>query len=303
MLERFARFLLKRNRNAALVAFLCSIFPIFLGSISVMIVALVTLRKGKGAGFSVLAWGILPLLARAFVEKSDVVFASTVIAFVLVWGMAVLLRRYSSWSIVLDVSMFLGVAAVLATLIFREAVVAWWLAHINEYAKLIVEAGYLTADEALTPAQTSGLAHIASGVEVLLLLLLAGFKLALARWWESCVDKTIAFRAELVKTRADRWLLWLFVLLLLAAFGFKSLVCVEALIPLAGGYVVAGLCMLHYWMQGYKYARSALLGFYVVVILFPYAIAFALVLGLVDSGMNLKLKIKNVSKVKLKSEV
>ena len=290
MLERFAHFLLKRSRNAALVAFLCSILPVFFGSISVMIVALVTLRKGEREGFFVLAWGVLPLLARAFVDKSYLFFTAAVIAFVLVWGMATLLRRYSSWSILLEVSALLGVGVVLITLAFHESIVLWWSGHINDYMKVVVDAGYLKADEVLLPAQVLWLAQIASGIEVLVLLLLAGFKLAVARWWEGRVVKTVEFRKELLQTRFNRWALLLFVLLLLAAIGLKAIVFVEALIPLAGLYIVAGLCMLHYWMQGYKYARSALFGFYVVVIIFPYTIALALILGLVDSGLNLKVK-------------
>lgn len=288
MLERFAHFLLKRSRNAALVAFLCSILPAFFGSISVMVVALVTLRKGEREGFFVLAWGVLPLLARAFVDKGYWFIAGAVIAFVLVWGMAALLRRYSSWSIVLEVSALLGVCAVLVTLVFRENVVLWWSAHVSDYMKMIVDAGYLKADEVLSPAQSLRLAQLASGVEVLVLLFLAGFKLALARWWEGRIEKSIGFRKELIQARMARWVLVLFVLLLSAAIGLQSMVFAEALIPLVGCYIVAGLCTLHYWMQGYKYARSALFGFYVVVILFPYAIALALVLGLVDSGVNLK---------------
>ncbi len=290
MLERFAHFLLKRSRNAALVAFLCSILPVFFGSISVMIVALVTLRKGEREGFSVLAWGALPLLARAFVDKSYLFFSAAVIAFVLVWGMAALLRRYSSWSVLLEVSALLGVCAVLVTLVFRENIVVWWSGHISDYMKVIVNAGYLKADEVLSPAQVLWLAQVASGIEVLILLLLAGFKLAVARWWEGRVVKTIEFRQELIQARLDRWALLLFVVLLLAALGLKAIVFVEALIPLVGCYVVAGLCLLHYWMQGYKYARSALFGFYMVMVIFPYAIALALVLGLVDSGLNLKVK-------------
>lgn len=298
MLERFAHFLLKRSRNAALVAFLCSILPVFFGSISVIIVALVTLRKGTKEGFFVLAWGVLPLVARAFVEQSYLFFAAAVSAFLLVWGMAILLRRYSSWSLLLQISAFVTVCVVLFTFAFQESLILWWSSHISSYMKVVVDAGYLNADEVLSSEQVLLLSHMASGVEVLLLLLMASFKLAIARWWEARIVKTIAFRKELLQARLDRWVLLLFVALLLAAIVFKALVFVEALIPLAGFYIVTGLCMLHYWMQGYKYARSALFGFYIVVIIFPYALGFALVLGLVDSGLNLKVRIleSNVKK-------
>ncbi|MCD8525538.1 MAG: hypothetical protein LRY67_07495 [Gammaproteobacteria bacterium] len=66
--------MLKRSRNAALVAFFCSIFPGFLGTLSLIVVAFVTLRRGAKEGFFVLSWGVLPLLAHSFVDQSYLVF-------------------------------------------------------------------------------------------------------------------------------------------------------------------------------------------------------------------------------------
>jgi len=294
MLGRFAHFLLKKSRNAALVAFLCGILPMFFATVSVVIVALVTLRKGEREGFSVLAWGVLPLLARALVDKSYLFLAVTLIAFAVVWGMAAILRHYSSWTVLLEMSALLGVSVVLVTHLFQASIVQWWAGHINDYMQIIVKGGYITADEMLSRSQVLWLAQFASGVEVLLLLLAAGFKLSVARWWEGQVFKKIDFRKELVQTRFNRWALLLFVLLLLAAIALKAMIFVDALIPLAGLYSVAGLCMLHYWMQGYKYARSALTGFYIVLIVFPYVMALVLILGLVDSGLNLRVRIREV---------
>ncbi len=294
MLERFAHFLLKKNGNAALAAFLCSILPVFFGSISTVIVGLVTLRKGEREGFFVLAWGILPLLARAFVDKSYLFFATAAIAFVLVWGMAAIMRHYSSWTVLLEVSALLGVCVVLATLFFRESVVLWWADHINNYMQVIVDREYINASEKLSRSQILWFAQLASGIEVLLLLLVVGVKMAVIRWWEARTFKTVAFRKAFLQMRFSPWALVLFFVLLLAASVLKEIIFVEALIPLAGLYVVSGLCMLHYWMQGYKYARSALIGFYIVLIIFPYAAVLALILGLVDSGFNLRRRISEV---------
>lgn len=296
MLGRFAHFLLKRSRNAALVAFLCGILPVFFASVSVVIVALVTLRKGPREGFFVLAWGILPFLARAYVDKSIVLFVAAMLAFVIVWGMAAILRRYSSWSILLEVSALLGVCVVLMMHFFQESVVQWWAVHINDYMQLVVKEGYINADEVLSHDRVMWIAQLATGIEVLLLLLVAGFKLLVARWWEERAFKVSNLRKEILQIRFNRYALLLFVVLLLAAIVFKALAFVDALIPLTGFYVMAGLCALHFWLQGYKYARSALIGFYIVLIIFPYVMVLALILGLVDSGLNLRVKM-------LKSEV
>lgn len=296
MLGRFAHFLLKRSRNAALVAFLCGILPVFFASVSVVIVALVTLRKGEREGLFVLAWGILPFLARAYVAESYMLFAAALIAYVLVWGMAAILRRYSSWSVVLEVCALLGVCVVLITHFFQESIVQWWATHINDYLQMVVNEGVINADEVLSQDRVLWLAKLATGFEVLLLLVVAGLKLLVARWWEERAFKTGSLRKEILQTRFNRWALLLFVTLLFAASVFRKLVFVDALIPLTGLYVIAGLCALHFWLQGYKYARSALIGFYIVLIIFPYVMVLALILGLVDSGLNLRVKM-------LKSEV
>ncbi|MCD8542055.1 MAG: hypothetical protein LRY69_00995 [Gammaproteobacteria bacterium] len=70
----------------------------------------------------------------------------------------------------------------------------------------------------------------------------------------------------------------------------RSIFVMTMLIPLFGLYVGVGLCMLHSWMQGYRYAWLALSGFYVVLVIFPYVSAFPLILGLVDSGLNLRVR-------------
>lgn len=291
MLSRFAHFLLKKNRNAALVAFLCSILPVFFGSISVIIVALVTLRKGARDGFFVLAWGVLPLLAQAYVDESYLFFATAVLAFMLVWGMAVLLRHFSSWSVLLEVCIFLGVCAVFVSSVFQSAIEQWWIQQINDYMQMAVENGFIQAGDKPSSAALHGLARIAFGVEVLLLILIAGMKLAVARWWEASFCKTIHFRQELLLAKFSRCGLLLFILLALTTLLSKSWLFLDALIPVVGLFIVAGLCMLHYWMQGYKYARLALMGFYIVLIIFPYIVVLPLIFGLVDSGLNLRVKL------------
>jgi hypothetical protein len=291
MLSRFAHFLLKKNKNAAMVAFLCSILPVFLGSISVIIVALVALRKGARDGFFVLAWGILPLLAQAFVEKSYVFFAAAILAYVLVWAMAVILRRCSSWSTLLEVCVLLSVAVVLVSFVFQSQIEQWWVKQIHNYMQMMVDQGLIQTNDKLSEVQVNELANITSGVEMLLLLLMAGFKLAVSRWWEGSVFKKISLRQELLHIKLNRWELLLFFLLVLAAAVTTKMIFVTVLIPVAGFYAIAGLCMLHYWMQGYKYARLALLGFYMVLIVFPYVVVLPLILGLVDSGLNLRVKL------------
>ncbi|MCD8500037.1 MAG: hypothetical protein LRY43_03010 [Gammaproteobacteria bacterium] len=157
--------------------------------------------------------------------------------------------------------------------------------------QIIVDEGILPNDGALSTLQIDFLAQIAIGVEVLLALLAIYFKLALARWWESKLDKRILFKKEMLNARLGYFCL-IFEHFFSCGCDFYRVVffVMTMLIPLFGLYVGVGLCMLHSWMQGYRYAWLALSGFYVVLVIFPYVSAFPLILGLVDSGLNLRVR-------------
>lgn len=293
MLSQFAGFLLRKNRNAAIVAFFCSIFPVFLSSIAIIILALVTLRKGAKAGFFVLAWGVLPMLAQAIVSQAYVLLITGLLAFFLSWIMAILLRRHLSWSLLLEIAMIFSLFIVSVSFIFKSNIEQWWLAHINDYIRMMVDQGFVQEGDVLSKDKILILARLSTGVEFALLLFFAGLKLGLARWWEGKIFKKVHFRQELLKTRLSPWTLFLPFFLGMGAFFFKDyrIFFFSALIPVAGCYALAGLCFLHACMKHYKYASFILLGFYAVLILLPYALVLPSLLGLLDSGLNLRIRL------------
>lgn len=288
MLERWAQFLLKNKNLAACIAFLCGVLPMFFASISAIIVALITLRKGARDGLFVLVWGILPFLARAYVAKSYLLFAVTIAAFILVWVMAVLLRRYASWNVLLDACVLLSVVIVLGIMLLPVDPVAWWQNHINDYIETLTRQGVVNAADKPSAQIILWMAKCATGAEVFFLFFVASMKIMIARWWEGIAFKTKGLRGELLQARLSRWVIALSALLLLAVGLSNNALFLDTLLPIAGFYVIAGLCLLHYWLQGYKYAAVALFGFYTVVVLFPYVLGVVILLGLVDSGFKLR---------------
>jgi len=290
MLARFAFFLLKRSRNAALVAFFCSVFPAFLGAISLIVVAFVTLRKGAKEGFFVLSWAVLPLFAHSFVDESYVMLAVEGVAVILIWGASVVLRYSSSWSLLLQLFSFMSVVVIVLSYPFQVSLEKWWVAHISAYIQMIADEQIFSIHGELSTLQITFLAKIAMGVEVLLVLLGICFKLALARFWESRLYKHISFKKEMLAARLSYSTLILSIVLVAVVILSRSIFVMAILIPLIGLYVAVGLCMLHSWMQGYRHAWLALSGFYVILVIFPYFSAFPLILGLVDSGLNLRVR-------------
>lgn len=289
MLYQLAHFLLKKRSRAAFLAFLCSIFPLMFAPISAVLVALITLCHGRREGFFVLAWGILPLLARAYVEKSVLMFILSAASFLLVWVMALILRRYSSWSMLLNSLAFASIGIVLSVYtLFPGDIVVWWQHHLDNYKQLLAQQDYFPVAEILPPSLLAWLAKLATSFEVFFLFFAAGMKLVAARWWQGLAFKRHIVSQELVQVRLNRWVLALTILLVLCAWVLHQPIFIDMLLPVLGFYILAGLCLLHAILRRYPYARWILFGFYSVVFLFPYTLSLMAILGLVDSGFKLR---------------
>src|SRR5438445_7459400 len=111
LLRRFTDFVLRSRLHAMGAAFALSLVPLFGASIGILIAAFVTLRKGAFEGTLVLCAVMAPYLLSYAMSESEsqsqllLIATATVIAInILTWLLAVVLRRYSNWNIVIEVS-------------------------------------------------------------------------------------------------------------------------------------------------------------------------------------------------------
>lgn len=293
MLKRFADFLLQKRRHAAIVALACGILPAALASFSMVIVALVTLCKGGREGAIVLLWAILPFLAHAYVGKSILLLSVAVLGFILVWGVSLLLRNTNSWVLVIQVCAVLGMIAVFVAHGFCSDLVNWWAGHIQHYLASAEQAAGEDISSKEVVAQVHLLASLATGFEASLIFLLAILKLVFARWWQAIAFNPGGLRKELHQIRLGNLCSGLFFMLAIVAYTTDSMVAFEAMFPLAVALIGAGLSVLHCWLKPYKYALMALFGFYTIVVIFPKALLLVILLGIIDSGFNLRKKMSS----------
>lgn len=287
MLKALAQFLLKKRSNAIVAALLCAVLPAVFVSFSAVIVALVTLRKHAKEGAIVLCWAVLPIIAKAYVLEAYLFLALTLTGFVLTWIMAVLLLHFSSWSFLVQGAAVLGMIVVALLHASGLDLVGWWLVHLASYWQALASSDGSTVSQVIMDKLTV-LASLATGFQTFILLATALLKLAFARWIQAMLVNPGGLRKELHRIRLGRACLVGIVLLFAISWSLSSLPVLDAALPLAGMYVVAGLSALHYWLAPYRYAWPALLGFYVIIVVIPYAILAPLLVGALDSGIDLR---------------
>lgn len=285
MLKSFAHYLLKNRSNAAWVALAFSI-PAFLSTFSIVIVGLVTLRKGAKEGFYVLIWATLPFIAHAYAAKSIAFFVIALSSFVFFWLFALLLKRYGSWSLVLQVAAVVCVVVVAGAHIVYGDVVQMWQSYISE----VIQHSSMFENVQISSASLHAIASVATGVELLFAMVAIMLKLVVARWWQASIFNPGGLRKELLQVRLDKLVLLLFVLLMVLALAYKTFVPIDLLLPLLGAYILAGLSVLHFWLASYRHALLALVGFYIAVAMVPAVLLMVAVFAAVDSVVNLRVK-------------
>ena len=92
--------LIRSRRNAALLSFILVFIPIF-HWFSVIIMALITLRRGAKEGVLILISMLAAIALLTLISGSSAVIYNTVLAMTLVWFLGIILHHTHSWILVL----------------------------------------------------------------------------------------------------------------------------------------------------------------------------------------------------------
>src|SRR5262249_43599497 len=132
LLRRFTDFVLQGRVQAMALAFVCAFIPL-IGSIGILMAALITLRKSVFEGALVTLAATVPYLLGYLSYSADdrttvtlLVIIAMCASNILTWLAAILLRRYGNWSLLLEITGFVGVVAVIAVHLFVPESQQWW---------------------------------------------------------------------------------------------------------------------------------------------------------------------------------
>lgn len=286
-MHKFGQWLLAKNINASIVAFVCALLPAitlpgeFLASI---LVAFVTLRKGAKSGLVVLTWVALPAVAMMFIGKLslfDVLLARCVV----VWVLALLLRQTHSWSLVVTVLAVIGAVGVAFFHVWIADPVSFWSAKLSIYFLQMAE--MLPLPAATIKANVALIAGFATGLLAFVVVAGIFLQLLLARWWQASLFNPGGLSNEARLIRVNPWVSGVYVLTIIGAC-FKQALLVDMMPVLMIPFVIAGFSLLHWWVAQKSQWTWVLILVYLGFVLFPYVSMSVALYGLADSWVDFR---------------
>jgi hypothetical protein len=292
-LHRSASYVMRGRQQAIIIGLLFTILPL-LGWVSNVIIALVTLRKGAKEGAIVLLWVILPVVVVASLGNPWIALYNIVGGSLFGYLLACILGQTQSWQRVLEVSLFLGLIAVLLIHLFIPDVNGWWVKQLSHYALLIKEQFNFT----INTERLQFFTKFASGFQVAFLTLGVLTNLVLARGLQSMLYNPGQLRPELETVRLSKW--DALVLLGIVIASLQKFALAQDAMPIAlMVFILAGLSVMHAMIRCLKnnFSKAWFLLFYgLLVVFFPYVAALLVLIALVDSCFNLRLRVLRVGK-------
>lgn len=304
LLRKVTDFILQSRSRAFGVAFVCAYIPL-LGSISILIAGLVTLRKGALEGFYILIAATVPFLLSYFlasppadqVQMALMGIIAVVASNIVVWVYAVLLRKYSNWSLILELSVLAGVMIIGAIHLFFPDIQNWWAAQLTTcFARATATAaGVANTDLSMQMQAVNIIKPFATGLVILSILLNGLFQLLLARWWEVIMFAVPGgLRKELYNIRFGYVVAGLFVLIMLGSY-IGNAIALDMRPVFSGLFFIAGLSLIHCVLSVTKYRWLWLGLVYIgIVVLFPKSVIAIAVFALLDVLLNLRRRLTRV---------
>lgn len=303
ILRRFTDFILRSRSQAMGVAFVCAYIPL-LGSISILIAGLVTLRKSILDGAFVLCAATAPFLLNYYVASPPadqagmalITIATMVVSNILVWLFAVLLRQYNNWSLILELSILLGVIVVGAVHFFNPAIQNWWGTQLMAYftKATAMMNGLPNADIKIQLQAVDMLKPYATGLVITSLLCNGLLQLALARWWQATLFAPGTLRQELYHIRFGYVVGVLFVAVLLLSV-WNNATVLDMRPVFYGLFFIAGLSLVHCLLASAKYSWFWLVLVYIaLIVLFPKSAMALAMLALLDVLLDLRRRLTRV---------
>ncbi|MCX7091381.1 MAG: hypothetical protein NTU48_08035 [Legionellales bacterium] len=289
LFKKQAELILASRKQATLYAVILALLP-YCTWFAMVVIALVTLRKGQKEGARILVTVMLvhgSLLSTAMPLYA--VICNMFLVFVPVYVAAYVLRAMSSWQAVGAVLFFL----VILSSVFIQQMVPEWV--MSQYAMFqsIVQASQsehvLTKwlDDA-TGVPALAMANYTLGIQLMSAVLSVWSALLLARSLQSQLFYPGGFKQELMTFRGNR-LSFIVMLLLCAAAWQWNVVAMNVLPVLVVFYLLAGLSLCANFFMG-KLSRGTLVVLILPVLFIPFVmLPLYIILGVLDSVFNIRL--------------
>ena len=285
-MKPFGEFILRSQRNAALLALAFAALPIF-NWLAVIIMALVTLRKGVQAGGIILLCVILPAVVWMLIDQSQLAVFNVALGAVVVWLLAAVLYKTYSWTWVLVAAALIAMVAIAILHGYIDNINAWWQQKMLSYLQAVNTD--MQVDVTQQKAAILQLAKIATGIQAGAILLINAVWLVMARYWQAVLFNPGKLRSELHGIRMPQWTSLLLVVIVGLAALTKWPVIIDMLPALMVVFALAGLSLAHFIVAARQLHWILLLVFYAALIFaLPYMGVALVMIALSDSLFNIR---------------
>ncbi len=297
LLRRFTDYVLHSRLQAMLAAFLLAFIPLIGAGASILVAALVTLRKGAFEGTLVLIASLVPfVMSYAMSEPAAggqlLIAMETLIAInILTWLLALVLRRYANWSLVIEVAALAGMLLVGGVHLLFPDVQAWWGTQLSaSFGKAASVLGQFAEDPAASKAMTADLVanlqRYATGFVVTSVMFNALLQLILARWWQAVMFNPGELRKELHQIRLSYISVLVFAAVAMLAY-LGSDLCLDFMPVLIGAFCASGLSLIHRLVVSNKAGWFWLsVVYFSIMFVVPLGIVLVAIVGLFDSLLD-----------------
>lgn len=290
-MKNLGQWLLSDRRYAASGATVFSILPYFgvpVGFIASIIVGFIALRKGWQDALFVMFWASGPAVALLLLGHSLVIVDALLFHIVCIVILALLLRQYQSWSLVLESCVPIGMLILAVLHLIVGATPEFWVTNLSNLTDQMAQ----SQGGAVNPEQVKNLVMnasiVANGIVAALVLFTNVINLLVARAWQALLFNPGGLMQEFCQIRIG-WLVSVFTCVVLAAAFFKVQIAYEMLVVLAIPYFFAGLSLVHASVQQRKNKLPLLLFLYASLLLLSvYIAALLVVVGYFDSWYDIR---------------
>lgn len=301
--KTFGEFILRHRTNASLSALAFSLIP-FLGWFSIVIVMLVTLRKGALEGLLILLWAALPDLVKCYYSVYSPLLIDIVAGGVSGWLLAVVLKQKNSWSGLLYLATILGILGVALVHVVVHAPDQFWMQQLSNYLSQGEElfsgaATYAPKTQAQLQDILNYVLQFATGIQAVFIMLGVLAELIIARNIQLVVESKLPISQELYSIRLSPIIILPFLCVLIPALlgshFFRDLLPVM-LFP----FFIAGISLFHGLAVQKKLSTIWVFSFYLILILimafFPPLFSLLALVAMIDSFINFRALVARVKK-------
>jgi hypothetical protein len=285
-MQPFGQFIMRSRRNAGLLALAFAILPL-LNWAAIVIMALVTLRRGAKEGALILACVLLPGIVWVMLSKNQTMLLNMVVGSILVWILAWVLHRSHSWSLTLLVGAGIAIVIIVCLHSYIDGINAWWQAKMATY--LNAAGSEMQMDTTAQQATIMKLAKIATGLQAAAVLLIDLLWLIMARYWQAVLYNPGKLRGELHTICLPKWSSVVLIVIALLAWLTAWPQLIDILPVVAVVFALAGLSVVHYVIYARKMNWILLVLLYLVLIFaLPYMVVALVIVAMCDSWLNLR---------------